>query len=86
LSRIKSGYGRAEVNGATTSTTAVAIDNVSGSIKVGALVSGDGVVNNPVVVSYDGVSALFLNMSINLQNLIKFYQLATQQEHMIKYL
>ena len=68
LSRIKSGYGRAEVNGATTSTTAVAIDNVSGSIKVGALVSGDGVVNNPVVVSYDGVSALVLSTPQSLAN------------------
>ena len=68
LSRIGNGYGRAEVNGATTSTTAVAIDNISGSIKVGALVSGDGVVNNPVVVSYDGVSALVLSTPQSLAN------------------
>lgn len=68
LSRIGSGYGRAEVNGATTTTTSVAIDNISGSIKVGALVSGDGVVNNPVVVSYDGVSALVLSTPQSLAN------------------
>ena len=68
MSRIKNGYGRADVNGATTTTTAVAIDNVSGSIKVGALVSGDGVVNNPTVVSYDGGSALVLSTPQSLAN------------------
>jgi hypothetical protein len=68
ISRIKNGYGRADVNGATTTTTAVAIDNVSGSIKVGALVSGDGVVNNPTVVSYDGGSALVLSTPQSLAN------------------
>ena len=68
ISRIKNGYGRADVNGATTTTTTVAIDNVSGSIKVGALVSGDGVVNNPTVVSYDGGSALVLSTPQSLAN------------------
>ena len=68
ISRVKNGYGRADVNGATTTTTSVAIDNVSGSIKVGALVSGDGIVNNPTVVSYDGGSALVLSTPQSLAN------------------
>ena len=56
ISRVKNGYGRADVNGATTNSKTVAVDNVTGFIKVGALVSGDGIVNNPTVVSFDGTN------------------------------
>jgi hypothetical protein len=68
LSRITGGYGRAEVNGATTSSSLVTIDGVEGSIKVGALVSGGDIVNNPIVVSYNGTTGLVLSTPQSLSN------------------
>ena len=68
LSRITGGYGRATVNGATTSTDTVVVDGVSGSIKAGALVSGTGVVNNPVVVSYNGSTQVVLSTPQSLSD------------------
>ena len=68
ISRVKGGYGRADVNGATTTSTTVLIDNVSGSIKVGALVSGDGIVNNPTVVSFTNPDSLVLSTPQSLAN------------------
>ena len=66
LSRITGGYARAEVNGTTTASTTVQIDGISGSIKVGALVSGSDVVNNPTVVSFTNPSTLVLSIPQSL--------------------
>ena len=68
LSIITGGYARAEVNGATNASTTVQIDGISGSIKVGALVSGSDVVNNPTVVSFTNPSTLVLSIPQTLGN------------------
>ena len=41
------------VNGATTASTTITVDNILGGIKIGALVTGFGVTGKPVVTAFD---------------------------------
>ena len=61
VARIREGEGRGAVNGAINASTTVVIDDVSGSIKPGMSISGSGIVNNPVVVSFNGTNQVVMS-------------------------
>ena len=66
IDRILSQYATAKVDGATTTSTEVDVDNISGTIKVGSLVSGVGITDNPVVVSFNTTDKVILSSTQSL--------------------
>jgi len=58
ISTIQNQTGTAEVNGTPAGVTNIPVDTVTGGIRVGALVTGTGIVNSPTVVSFDGTTVI----------------------------
>ena len=61
ISTIQNQTGTAQVNGTPAATTSIPVDTVTGGIRVGALVTGTGIVNSPTVVSFDGTTVILSN-------------------------
>ena len=69
VARIRQGDGRGAVNGAITNSATLVIDGVSGSIKPGMSISGSAtIVNNPVVISFDGTSTVVMSSPQSIAN------------------
>ena len=68
VARIRQGDGRGDVNGAITNSATLVIDDISGSIKPGMSISGSGIVNNPVVISFDGTSTVVMSSPQSIAN------------------
>ena len=58
ISTIQNQTGTAQVNGTPAGVTNILVDTVTGGIRVGALVTGTGIVNSPTVVSFDGTTVI----------------------------
>ena len=58
ISTIQNQTGTAQVNGTPAGVTNIPVDTVTGGIRVGALVTGTGIVNSPTVVSFDGTTVI----------------------------
>ena len=69
IARVKEGDGRGDVNGAITNSATLVIDAISGSIKPGMSISGSAtIVNNPVVISFDGTSTVVMSSPQSIAN------------------
>ena len=69
IATVRQGDGRGSVNGAITSSATVVIDDVSGSIKPGMLISGSAtIVNNPVVISFNGTDTVVMSSPQTIAN------------------
>ena len=69
IARVKEGDGRGTVNGAITNSATLVIDAISGSIKPGMSISGSAtIVNNPVVISFDGTSTVVMSSPQSIAN------------------
>ena len=69
VARIRQGDGRGTVNGAITNSATLVIDGVSGFIKPGMPISGSTtIVNNPVVISFDGTSTVVMSSPQSIAN------------------
>ena len=69
VARIRQGDGRGTVNGAITNSATLVIDAISGSIKPGMSISGSAtIVNNPVVISFDGTSTVVMSSPQSIAN------------------
>tara|TARA_R100000654_G_scaffold1741_5_gene6437 strand:- start:3682 stop:7782 length:4101 start_codon:yes stop_codon:yes gene_type:complete len=70
ISTIQNQTGTAQVNGTPAATTSIPVDTVTGGIRVGALVTGTGIVNSPTVVSFDGTTVILSNAQTLANNTV----------------